>query len=45
MPRTVGLTNIAGWEKSRPEAQMGEKWDAVRGDPRGVLLESLAIVS
>ena len=44
MPRTVGLPNIAGWAESRPEAQMGWTWVAVRGDPRGVY-QIFAIIS
>ena len=31
MPRTVGQTSSAGWAESRPGAQMGGTWDAVRG--------------
>ena len=38
MPRTVRETSAAGWAESRPAAQMGWTWVAVRGDPRGVQL-------
>ena len=31
MPRTVGQTSNVGWAESRPAAQMGWTWVAVRG--------------
>ena len=36
MPRTVGQTSSGGLAESRPGAQTGWTWVAVRGDPRRV---------